>query len=229
MNNIKNGDYIWESWGRGYYFNGNNYPGVGSILKETMSAANKRSLDNWRKRVGKDEAEKISSEARTNGTNWHNFLDLFVQKKYSDAQNLLAGDANLRAIYVSSRNFLLQFAKVTDQVLTEKPIYSETYGYAGTFDCVAIANNEKILLDWKTSRKQKKEQYVSDYYLQVAAYCNAVEEMEQEKLDRATIVVFYNFKQTDIFKLSREDLDFQFQLFKNRLDKFYEIYPSQLS
>jgi ATP-dependent exoDNAse (exonuclease V) beta subunit len=82
------------------------------------------------------------------------------------------------------------------------------YGYAGTFDCVAIANNEKILLDWKTSRKQKKEQYVSDYYLQVAAYCTAVEEMEQEKLDRATIVVFYNFKQPDIFKLSREDLDF---------------------
>jgi hypothetical protein len=224
MNNIKNGDYIWEKWGRGYYFNGKNYPGVGSILNETMTDSKKKGLENWRKRIGHDEADKISKESRDKGTRWHAFLDLFVQKRYLDAQRLLFADESLQLFYGQAKNFLLQFAKVVEQVTTEQSIYSDVYEYAGTFDCLAIAKQETILLDWKTSRSKKIEGYVLDYYLQVAAYSTAIEEMKGIKIDRATIIVFYDFLPPDVFKLSREDLDFQFELFKNRLNKFDKKY-----
>ena len=225
---LKNGDHIWESWGRGYHFDGKNYPGVSSILQETMPKANKKTLENWRNRIGVDVADKISRESREKGTRWHSFLYLFVKKDYATAQELLATDKELVSFYRYSRTFLMQFSKVVQAVIPEKPIYSDAYGYAGTFDCLAIANNEKILLDWKTSRKPKPEKYVRDYYLQVAAYANAVEELMGETIDRASIVVFYDFQPPDVFKLDKEDLEFNFDLFKNRLKKFYEKYPRQI-
>lgn len=222
---LKDGDHVWENWGRGYYFEGNIYPGISSILSKTMPESKKKSLADWRKRVGDEEAEAICDKAKSSGTRWHNFLDSFAKKDYISAQKLLFPDTDVQAYYAQSKDFLLKFRATTEDVLTELPIYSHKHKYAGTFDCLVTANGEKVLLDWKTSGKPKRREWIDDYFLQLAAYAYALEETKNITVDRATVVIFYSFQKPDIFKLSKDDLAEQFGFFSERLEAFYRLYP----
>jgi genome maintenance exonuclease 1 len=229
MNNnkkLKNGDHVWEEWGRGYYFEDNIYPGISSILSKTMPESKKKTLANWRARIGDTEAEEICNKARSTGTRWHNFLDSFAKKDYIAAQKIMFPDTDVQEYYAQAKDFLLKFASIASDVLTELPIYSHTYNYAGTFDCMVTAGGEKVLLDWKTSIKTKKREWIDDYFLQVAAYAHALGETKGINVDRASIVIFYSFQEPDVYKLSKNDLAEQFELFKERLKLFYELFPS---
>ena len=229
MNNnkkLKNGDHVWEEWGRGYYFEDNVYPGMSSILSKTMPKSKKKALANWRARIGDTEAEEICNKARSTGTRWHNFLDSFAKKDYIAAQKIMFPDTDVQEYYAQAKDFLLKFASIASDVLTELPIYSHTYNYAGTFDCMVTAGGEKVLLDWKTSIKTKKREWIDDYFLQVAAYAHALGETKGINVDRASIVIFYSFQEPDVYKLSKNDLAEQFELFKERLKLFYDLFPS---
>lgn len=229
MNNnkkLKNGDHVWEEWGRGYYFEDNVYPGISSILSKTMPESKKKALANWRARIGDTEAEEICNKARSTGTRWHNFLDSFAKKDYIAAQKIMFPDTDVQEYYAQAKDFLLKFALIASDVLTELPIYSHTYNYAGTFDCMVTVGGEKVLLDWKTSIKTKKREWIDDYFLQVAAYAHALGETKGINVDRASIVIFYSFQEPDVYKLSKNDLAEQFELFKERLKLFYELFPS---
>ncbi len=223
--NLKNGDHVWEEWGRGYYFEDNIYPGISSILSKTMPESKKKALANWRARVGDAIAEEICNEARSTGGRWHNFLDSFAKKDYISAQRILFPDTDVQDYYAQAKDFLLKFASTTSDVLTELPIYSHKHGYAGTFDCMVTAGGKKVLLDWKTSMKIKKREWIDDYFLQVAAYAHALRETKGIAVDRASIVIFYSFQEPDIYKLSKDDLTEQFEIFKERLKLFYELFP----
>ena len=228
MNNnkkLKNGDHVWEEWGRGYYFEDNVYPGISSILSKTMPESKKKALANWRARIGDTKAEEICNKARSTGTRWHNFLDSFAKKDYIAAQKIMFPDTDVQEYYAQAKDFLLKFASIASDVLTELPIYSHTYNYAGTFDCMVTAGGEKVLLDWKTSMKTKKRKWIDDYFLQVAAYAHALGETKGINVDRASIVIFYSFQEPDVYKLSKNDLAEQFELFKERLKLFYELFP----
>jgi len=222
---LKDGDHVWEDWGRGYYFEGKTYPGISSILSKTMPKSKKKALADWRKRIGDEEAEAICDKAKISGTRWHNFLESFAKKDYINAQRILFPDTDTQDYYFHSKEFLLKFASMTEDVLTEMPIYSDEYRYAGTFDCLVTANNQRVLLDWKTSGKPKKREWIDDYFLQLAAYAHALQETKKITVDRATVVIFYSFQKPDIFKLSKDELAEQFDLFKKRLDVFGELYP----
>jgi genome maintenance exonuclease 1 len=221
---LKDGDHVWEDWGRGYYFEGNTYPGITSILSKTMPESKKKALADWRKRVGDEEAEAICNKAKSSGIRWHDFLASFAKKDYINAQRILFPDPDTQDYYAQSKDFLLKFAAATSDVLTELLVYSHEYKYAGTFDCLATAGNERVLLDWKTSMKPKKREWIDDYFLQLAAYAHALQETKKITVDRATVVIFYSFQKPDIFKLSKDDLAEQFDLFKERLCAFNALY-----
>ena len=72
--------------------------------------------------------------------------------------------------------------------------------------------------------KPKKREWIDDYFLQLAAYAHALEETKKITVDRATVVIFYSFQKPDIFKLSKDELAEQFDLFKERLDAFNALY-----
>ena len=55
-------------------------------------------------------------------------------------------------------------------------MYSEHLGVAGTVDCVGVWNNRKSIIDWKTSRKWKKKEWIHGYFMQSAAYAIMWEE-----------------------------------------------------
>lgn len=223
---IKDGDHVWEEWGRGYYFENKIYPGISSILSKTMPDSKRKALEDWRLRIGDEVAEEICNEARSTGTRWHNFLDSFAKKDYISAQRIMFPDTDIQDFYAQAKPFLLKFAKAASDVLTEMPIYSHDHKYAGTFDCLVTASEEKVLLDWKTSMKIKKREWIEDYFLQVAAYAHALKETKGIEVSRASIVIFYSFKEPDIYKLSKDDLAEQLELFLNRLKLFKDMFPN---
>jgi genome maintenance exonuclease 1 len=214
-----------ESWGRGYIINKTMYPGVGSVLSMTKPLEDKMALINWKKSLG-DEADKVSKDALDRGSNWHKYLECINAGDIATAEILLKTIPSNNEIAKHSRGLIkrLQNIKV---VASEFPVCSNKLGYAGTFDCLVSTEKELILLDWKTSSKIKESKYVKDYYLQLAAYSNAITECYGLNIEKAFIVVFYTFKTPDYFPMDKELLKESFELFAERVKEFYKLIKSE--
>ena len=143
----------------------------------------KDSLKEWRQRVGEEEANRVSRIASTRGTQVHNILENYVSNKeylegelphniqtFKDIQPII--DANLQKVYAM-----------------EVPLYSKHLGIAGRFDLVGQWNGQESIIDWKTSRKLKKEEWVSGYYMQAAAYAIMWEERTGRPIKQLVIAI----------------------------------------
>ena len=105
-------------------------------------------------------------------------------------------------------------------------LYSHYLGLAGRVDCIAEFDGELAVIDFKTSRKPKKEEWIEDYKLQVAAYSVAVWDRYKIKISQAQIWI--SNEQTmdpQYFEMNTEDLKLYYNKFLERLDKFYEMFP----
>ena len=99
-------------------------------------------------------------------------------------------------------------------------------GYAGTVDNVSKTKDGKILvIDYKNSRRPKKEEWVQDYYLQLASYYVAYWERTGIKANGAEIwIANEENSMPQTFELTQDDIKHYFKQFKNRLDKYNEKY-----
>jgi genome maintenance exonuclease 1 len=144
---------------------GNHYPSITTIL----GSQPKPGLVEWRERVGDEEANKIMREASTLGTAVHDLCERYLY-------NYELRSSNDEAISVFNRlRFLL--SNVDNIVGLEIPVYSDYLRVAGTTDCIADYNGVLSVIDFKTSRKPKKEEWIEDYYIQAFFYSSAFFEM----------------------------------------------------
>ena len=153
------------SGSRMYAVNQEKLPSVTTILKATESEEKKASLANWKARVGVAEANRIKNEASSRGTSMHAFLE-----KY------LLGQLNLELLEEDNKS-----KKMADEIIENgiKNKLSEIWGteatlyypgkYAGTCDACGIYEGQETIIDFKQSNKPKKEEYITDYYYQLAA------------------------------------------------------------
>jgi len=73
------------------------------------------------------------------------------------------------------------------------------------------------LLDWKTSRKNKDKKYCHDYFLQLAAYSNALLETYRIKVTSANVCLFYDFQPPSIHTITNDEIDIYFKEFLEKL------------
>ena len=155
------------SGSRMYAVNQEKLPSVTTILKATESEEKKASLANWKARVGVAEANRIKNDASSRGTSMHLILERFLK-----------GQLNLELLEEEDNK-----SKKMSDVIIENGIkgkLSEIWGteatlyypgkYAGTCDAVGIYEGQETIIDFKQSNKPKKEEYITDYYYQLAAY-----------------------------------------------------------
>ncbi len=147
--------------------NGHSYPSITTVL----SILSEDAIREWRARVGEEEANRISRVASTRGTKIHSILEKYVDndpdylkdemphniQTFKDIQPIV--DKNLELVYAQ-----------------EAPLYSEHLGVAGRVDCVGKWNGKDSIIDWKTSRKEKKKEWISNYFMQASAYAIMWEE-----------------------------------------------------
>jgi len=188
---------------------GNSYPSITTILGNQP----KPGLVEWRKRVGDIEANRVMKEASSLGTAVH---DLCEQYLY----NYKLKSTNNEAISIFNRlRFLL--GNVDNIVGLELPLYSDQLKVAGTADCFADYNGVFSVIDFKTSKKPKKEEWIEDYYIQAFFYAIAFFERTGAIPEQVVIMVAVrDVFEVQVFKKSMDELD-------TYIDKLIDIMKTQ--
>jgi genome maintenance exonuclease 1 len=158
-------------------------PSVTTVLSDT---GDKTALINWRKRVGDEEANRISREAAGLGTKVHNALEKYVLQEEYD---------------ISGNNHISVMAKAMLDEMISKGLsqVNEIWGvevaliakglYAGTSDAVGMFNGVESIIDFKTAKKIKKREWIEDYFMQGCAYALAHNEMFGTNIKQVAILM----------------------------------------
>lgn len=139
---------------RRYIVNGKLLPSVTTVT----SYQNRKSIAEWRERVGVDVANQISQFASNNGTKFHKLVEDYV--------NNLDAEYDTEKYEVALKLFN-QFKALLDDVdnihYQESALYSEQLGIAGRVDCIAEYNGKLSVIDFKSSSKPKHENQIQNY------------------------------------------------------------------
>ncbi len=143
---------------------GESYPSITTVL----GVLSRDSIAAWRARVGEEEANKISHKATTRGTAVHDIVE-----KYLDNEELPEVMPHVMASLTNLKPSLSRIGKIFAQ---EAPLYSKHLGVAGRVDCVGEFDGVPSIIDFKTSKKVKKKEWIYSYFMQEAAYAIMWEE-----------------------------------------------------
>lgn len=170
---------------------GRRYKVPGSVIEyESMTTAlSKRpekiqALKEWRQRVGEQEAQKISTQASRTGTNVHQIAEDYLNNNEDYIKDKMP-------IEVDMFNKLKPaLDESIDEVYgIEMSLYSNKFKLAGRTDCIAKWNGKLSIIDFKTSTKPKKEEWIEDYRLQCAGYSFMFEELYNKKIEQNIILI----------------------------------------
>ena len=131
-------------------------------ITSVTSHFNKEIFVNWRKKVGNEEADRITKAATIRGTDMHTLTEYYL--KNDDLPEVPPISEFLFKIAKSEIN------KINNIYALEGPLYSKELGIAGTVDCIAEYNGELAIIDFKTSKKPKPREWIEHYFVQCMAY-----------------------------------------------------------
>ena len=194
------------------------YPSITSILG-WFSA---KGIQEWRRRVGEKEANKVSVQASRRGTNVHKIVEDYIANK-SDYKS------DLMPIHLDDFN---KIKSEIDQHLDnirgiEVALFSHTLRCAGRSDCIGEWKGRPAILDWKTSRKVKKKEHIHDYFCQGTFYATAWHEMTGEKIEDIVIVMSPQDEPVIVWEEKVADW---YPLTEQRIDQWYrEVHQKTLN
>ena len=167
--------------GRRYVtLDGDAYPSVTTVL----GILNEESIAKWRKRVGEEEANRISRIASQRGTKVHNVIEKYIDNNPDYLDGVMPH--NIQTFKDIQRHIDENLNKVYS---IEAPLYSKHLGVAGRVDCVGQWNGKDSIIDWKTSRKEKKKEWISNYFMQAAAYAIMWEERTGNPIKQLVVAI----------------------------------------
>ena len=158
---------------------GNAYPSITTIL----SLQDKPGLKKWREDVGEKEAKRISRESMRIGTAVHQMCEFYL------CNYIVKLDKEEKVIRDTFNRIRFLLGNINNIVGTEIALYSDVLRVAGTADCIAEYNGVPSIIDFKTSRKPKKEVWIDDYYMQTFAYKLMFEEMTGIEIKQVVILI----------------------------------------
>ena len=140
--------------------NGDWVPSITSVT----SFYNREVFRKWRQRVGEKEANRVTKESTTRGTDYHEAAQAYLENRELDWNNYLP---LTEFMFKSSQPYLDKIGKIH---AIERTLYSEYLGLAGRVDCIAEYDGELAIIDFKTSKKIKPEKWIEQYFVQATAY-----------------------------------------------------------
>ncbi len=149
---------------------GSKVPSVTTILDRTKPEESRIALANWRKAIGEERAQQITTEAANRGTRMHAYLEHYILQE--DMKPLPTNPYAHPSWFMAAEVILKGLVNVDEFWGTEVPVYYSGL-YAGTTDCLGVWKGRPAIMDFKQSNKVKKREYIGDYFLQLAAYAQA--------------------------------------------------------
>ena len=161
--------------------NGKLYPSITTVLnKKKMQGINE-----WRKKVGEDVANYIARTAANRGTKVHHVCEDFLNNNFDDdvhKKNFLP-----YVLFGQMKPILMQ--KVNNILAQECGLYSDKYKVAGRVDCIAKYNGIPSIIDFKTSTRERNDDWNESYYIQASAYSEMFEERTSIAIPQIVILV----------------------------------------
>ena len=196
--------------GKRYYVlpDGRKFRSVTTVLSDALD---KTALYEWRKRVGDSEANKISTQAARRGTAVHSIAERYV----------LNEDNYIKDAMPSSVDSFNSLKSILDSSVgtvygVESPLYSVALNTAGRCDLIAEFNDTPSIIDFKTSRKLKKEEWIESYFLQTTVYSMMFEWMYKISIPQIAIMIAVDHEEPQLFVKDRKQyIDRVLEIFKN--------------
>ena len=192
-------------------------PSVTTILSATQDPEKTASLKAWRTRMGEDTATRIVDEAAARGTAMHKILE-----KYIDASGYL----DLTTVGQQAHNMAV---RIIEQGLVN---LTEYYGlectlfypglYAGATDLVGLHKGQIAIIDFKQTNKPKKEEWIGDYKLQLAAYALAHNYMHRTDIKKAVIMMCSKDNYYQEFVMEGAEMKKYMHKWLGRVSQYYE-------
>ena len=156
---------------------GNKYPSITTVL----SGRAKEGIMAWRKRVGEDVANNIMRTAAKRGTAVHELCEDYLNNNELSNQEVLP-----LAMFTLLKP---ELDNINNIVMQEGGLYSDKWGIAGRVDCIADYDGKLTVIDFKTSTKEKKEEWIENYFIQCTAYCEMFEERYGRAIDQIAVLI----------------------------------------
>lgn len=197
---------------------GEKLPSVTTILSSTTPEEKKKALQEWRNRVGHKQAQAITTEAAGRGTRMHKWIEDFIKtgqigvpgsNPYSQQSHKMAQSIIYEGL-----------SKCNEFWGTEVSLYFPKI-YAGTTDLVGVHDGEPAIMDHKQSNKLKKKEWIDDYFIQLAAYAAAHNEVHGTNIRKGVIFMCTADNIYQEFIISGAEFDMWTDRWFERVEQFY--------
>ena len=163
--------------------NGIYVPSVTTVLGHFK----KKQIQEWRNRVGNEEANRISNQASTRGTKFHTLMEKYISNEPVTSIITEKTMPTLKEAFYLMRK---EVDKCVDNIhYIEAPLYSTSMRMAGRTDIIAEYDGVLSVIDFKTSAREKKEEHIQDYFLQSSAYALMYEERMGTPIEQIVIMM----------------------------------------
>ena len=200
---------------RMYDFGGVRLPSVTTILSATKD---QHFLSEWKQKVGAEKAEQIKNHSSKRGTSMHKFLESHITGKGYDDLSPIGNESRPMAHKIIE----IGLAPVDEYFGSEITLHYPGL-YAGSTDLVCLHNGQETIVDFKQSNRPKKEEWVQDYYLQIAAYAMAHDYVHKSRIEKGVIMMCTPDLYYQEFVLSGAELRQYKHKFLKRLDMYHEL------
>lgn len=163
---------------------GEKLPSVTTILSATTPKEKLQALQEWRNRVGHKQAQAITTEAAGRGTRMHKWLEDYVKTGQIGTPG--SNPYSVQSHQMAQSIVFHGLSKCTEFWGTEVGLYFPKI-YAGTTDLVGVHDGQEAIMDHKQTNKPKKKEWIDDYFIQLAAYANAHNEVHGTNIRKGVI------------------------------------------
>lgn len=183
--------------GRRFYTlpDGSQLPSVTTVL----GAGKKESIELWKASVGEAEANRVSKRATSRGTNVHTICENYLNNKPDYLSGIMPDAVEF---FLSIKPYLNKINNIHYQ---EAALWSKKLGMAGRVDCIGEYEGDLSVIDFKTSTKVKKKEWIEDYFWQTTAYGLMYQEMIGRPIHNLVIIMAVQDSKPLIFREKLSD------------------------
>ena len=193
--------------------NGEAYPSITTVL----SQRDKKGLMEWRKRVGEEVANHIGRKAANRGTAVHNMVEDYLNNV--NEETLTEKHKKNFLPWCMFNEFKPILNNINNIHTQEAQLFSEKYTVAGRVDCIAEYEGELSVIDFKTASGEKKEDWITNYFIQGTAYAEMYEERTGIPINNIVILIVTEDGETQVFKKDKKQY---LTPLKESIEEFYK-------
>lgn len=197
---------------------GDKLPSVTTILDATKSEESKQALQNWRRRLGPQRSQEITTAAASRGTRMHKWLENYVINDETGVPG--SHPVSQHSHKMASKIIGNGLSKCQEFWGTEVSLYYPGI-YAGTTDLTGVHDNADAIMDHKQTNRPKKREWIEDYFVQLTAYAECHNKLYDTKIKKGVIFMCSQDLEYQEFIIEGNEFDHYSDIWWKRVEEYY--------